>query len=76
MQRGIRLLLRCYPIEFREKWGDEYAEFLLAQRLEPRYRGVLGSIRFWVEAFGTALLRAFGRRPSASGAHGSQAPHA
>ena len=82
MEWGFRLLLLCYPAEFREQWGEEYTAFLRAQRAEPQYRGLLGAIRFWADVVGNALFRSFGRsalsaqppveppRVSASGGNG------
>lgn len=43
---AFRLVLRCYPAEFRERFGEEMAEVFLAQlRQEDRERGVLGVLR-------------------------------
>jgi len=62
-----RLLLGVYPRWFLGEYGDELRRHLALQRAEPRYRGALGTLRFWVEAgldgCATALqLRMEGRR--------------
>ena len=37
------------PRDVRERYAGEMEEVFLDQRGEPRYRGLLGALRFWID---------------------------
>ena len=48
-KRGYRVLLRAYPQEMRERYGDEMEEtFLALLRWEGERRGLLGKMSAWI----------------------------
>jgi putative ABC transport system permease protein len=49
LTRGlVRLLLRLYPAAFRERYGEELAASLEADRRRAAYGGARGALRFWL----------------------------
>ncbi len=67
----FRGALRCYPPEFRDRFGDEFVAFAEARREESAYHGAIGALRFWgalaldvARSAPPARLRALGDRVS------------
>ncbi len=58
METLYRALMRLLPKEFREAYRDSLVTALRTQRLESRYRGGLGGVRFWTEVLADVLWTA------------------
>ncbi len=52
----LRLLLLFYPTKFRRDWGPEILVFWRLQAVEPRYRGLLGSLRLAIAVGRDAVM--------------------
>jgi putative ABC transport system permease protein len=50
--RFYRLLLRCYPAQFRRRYREELESAFSEERREPRYAGVRGRLAFWTHIIG------------------------
>ena len=58
-ERAFRTLLRLYPRDFRERFGDEMIEFYHARRDEQRHRyGARGPLRLWLHLIADIALSA------------------
>ncbi len=74
-RRSYRVLLRAYPREMRERYGEEMEEtFLALLRWEGERRGLLGKVNSWVrggwDAVAGGVLRRVGLGPEYSGREG------
>src|SRR5687767_2250321 len=59
-ERLLRLVLRLYPLEFRERFGGDMQAAYREARLDTAMRGRRGRWQFWTGVAGDALLRAPG----------------
>jgi len=76
-RRAYRLLLRAYPREFREQYGDEMEEsFFTLLRWEGSRRGLPGRMNVWlfggIDAISRGLMRRVGKQPRY---YGGKWPH-
>jgi putative ABC transport system permease protein len=78
----IRWLPKLYPKEFRLEFQDQWAEFIVEQRREERYRSrFLGGLRFWwdvgwdVVVSASRIRREPGQVPKGNGGR-TRGPHA
>jgi putative ABC transport system permease protein len=58
--RLFRLVLRLYPAEFRDRFGDDMAAAYREARMDAAMRGRRGAAEFWCGVAGDALVRAPG----------------
>ncbi len=58
--RLFRAVLRLYPEEFRDRFGDDMTDAYRAARIEAERRGRRGAIAFWAGVVADALVRAPG----------------
>ena len=56
-ERLYRLVLRFYPVEFRERFGGDMAAAYRFARRDAESRGRAGVIGFWLGVFGDAFVR-------------------
>ena len=56
-ERLYRLVLRFYPVEFRERFGGDMAAAYRFARRDAESRGRAGVIGFWLGVFGDAFIR-------------------
>ncbi len=70
MKKVFGVLLNAYPRTFRDRHEDELYAFFDDQRRDPRYRGGVGSFRFWWDVVfdlaRSALLLRFRSRETSS----------
>src|SRR5262245_60590358 len=58
--RLFRLVLRLYPEDFRDRFGDDMAAAYRQARSDAAMRGRRGALRFWMGVTADALFRAPG----------------
>ena len=70
MKKVFGVLLNAYPRTFRDRHEDELYAFFEDQRRDPRYRGGVGTFRFWwdvvFDVARSALLHRFRSRKTSS----------
>ena len=58
-ERAFRLLLRLYPLAFRDRFEEEMVEFYRARRGEQRHRyGARGPVRLWLHLLADVVVNA------------------
>ena len=62
--RAYRILLRLYPKQFRERYGNELVRCLRRDRERARFVGRFGALRFWMHALSDIVRTALSERRS------------
>jgi len=69
VERVFGLLLKLYPTEFRQQFGDEMRAFVKARSAEPRYASPWGAVRLGCHLLADATASAIRERAAARTPH-------